>query len=503
MRKTFAAFGRGMKKVALVSDRKVFIVTALYLLGSVFVSSHKLFFIVSSLYFILLYFFTGSIKKTIIYAFLPFWLLRVGRAFTFQIIPGEFIESPLYWEGRSLGLEFSPFFVLVITSVIVMFAQIFDKKHKLYVPVYFVFFLILYVFHFISAGDSLHLAGLSFLYTILEFSFLVWALILLQVLIGLSQKEKNRLLVTIFLILVSLVFLEGGVVLLQVIKRSTLGLGIEKVISIPSFGAGAEENPIQFRPIGLNYHANALANWHVALLFSIFMLWFRIKKFIPQNISSFLITTTVGLSLFILLLTLSRSAYLAIFIPIGIFALLGRETLTKTVEFLKRYLADFKLPILLILIYLSFIIPDRILGTLYSFTETGGFTTRGEQISEAMQLFRSFPLFGVGIGMFIPALFLFNPGGSVRYFPENVHNGFVLFLAERGVLAAIVYLFGLYLLIRSLIKFELSKEIKLLAVSGIIGNYIMMLFQPFVNTLPLNVLILGVLVGLNKYEKNK
>lgn len=481
-------------KLLLPVDLGSLLITFLYLGGSILSPSHKFFFVVSFIYFITLTCWTKSVQKAIIYAFFPFWLFNVGRTIDAIVVPEEAINSTLYWGGRKIVFEFSPFFILGLTSIVVMIFHFIGRKVKFRIPSYALCLLTAYLFHTLSAILSPQLADFSFLFTLREFFFLIWFLLSIFVIRNVSKTEKDKIFVTLMLIFWGLLLTEGIVTLLQVINRSTLGLSIEKVESIPSFGYGADENSLQFRPVGLNYHANALANWHVSLLPSIVMLWFRVKSTLAKKLSDCVITSTVVLSLLLIALTLSRSAYLSLFLTLMIFMIFNREALTKAIKLLDGNLRNYKIIILIIIAYLSLIIPDRLLNSIYSFNESGGYYTRQQQLTEAKELFYSHPLLGAGTGMFIPASFELNPKGVMSYFPENVHNGFVLFLAERGILAAFIYLIWLSLLMKKIKKSHFSKTLKLLMLGGIVGNYVMMLYQPFINILSLNFLTTGVLL---------
>lgn len=492
MRKILGKLNRNyIRELLQLSDRNALVVTFLYLIGATISPSHKILFVISTLYFLFLVYLTGSIKKTIIYSFFPFWLFRVGRDFNFQVVPAEVVESPLYWEqGRRIAFEFSPFVILAIVSVIIMFNSLFKLRTKLGKSYLVLLFLILYAFHFFSAVSSPYLVTLSFVNTLIEFSFLAWAIIALGELSYAKRKEKDRLYLTLFLIFFGMIVLESSVTIVQVFGRSVLGLAVEKVSSIPFFGAGAEESTLLFRPVGLNYHANSLANWMVTLFPAMFLLWFRLKPKLPKNSSSFFMTFAAVLILLVISLTLSRSAYLALFILVVLFFLFDRVNLKKALQSGAEYLNKYKVAILFIFIYLAVIIPPRIFASFYSLAETGGLRTRATQLIEAKQLISSFPLFGVGPGMYIPALFDINPEGSVRYFPEDIHNGFFLFIAERGILALYVYLTAIYFLVRRVIRYQTTRPVKILMLGGIIANYVMMLFQPFINTLSVNILII-------------
>lgn len=485
------------------SDYQSLLVSYIYLFLATISPTHKFFFIISFIYFILLVFLLSSIEKAIIYSFFPLLLFNVGQERIFNIVPAGVINSEFYWSGRNLTFQFSPFFILSITSFLLVFFIIFFKKAALHFNSFTLLFLIAFTLHFISAIHSTQLNLLSFLYTIEEFSLLLWMVLLASVLKRLSIKERNILLTTLFFIFLGLLILESGIVILQVIKRSALGLKVEKVNSIPSFGTGADENKFQFRPVGLSYHANSLANWHISLLTTLMILGFRLKNNFQKKFSHLILTSILLMSLVTILLTLSRSAYLSLTIFILTFLLFLWGKTVKFFKFIGNYLKDFKIFILFLSLYFSLIVPDRILRTIFTFTESGGVSTRSAQLVEALELIRVFPLFGVGIGMFIPSSYRFNPSGIMSYFPENIHNGYILFLAERGLVAAFFYLAGLLLLIRMVLLSKWEKTAKLLAVVSIISNHVMMLFQPFVNTLTINILVIGAMVGVMDYENKK
>lgn len=526
-----------IKKLLLISKVEItpLLSTYLYLLVSVASPSRRVFFIISFIYFVYLVYSTNSINKAIIFSFFPLWLFNVGREFLFVVVPREAIKSPLYWEGRTISFSLSPFFIISIITISIVYIYVFRyillaminsafyhkishfirdifRRHnrqkefkmrknntQLFINKYLLFFLIMFALFFISSASSTYFAGLSFLYTVIEFSFFAWLILAIMTLRSFSKKKIESVLITLLLILFGMLVLESSITYLQTFKRGVLGLTIEKVSTIPSFGFGADENQLQFRPVGLSYHANSLANWQISLLSTIILLWLTVKNILPKNVSNFLIVTSIGLSISVIVLTLSRSAYLSLFLFALIFILFSFKTSLRAMRFALGYLQKFKIPLLVIFVYFIFMISDRALNTLFTLGETGGLKTRQVQINEAIQVLRSSPYLGVGNGMFISASYDFNPEGVIRYFPEYVHNGFILFLAERGFIAGVAYLLGLYFLLRSVTFSFFSKNFRLIIVGGIMANYVMMLFQPFVNFLSLNILITGLLVEIKNH----
>nr|MBP7741027.1 hypothetical protein [Candidatus Woesebacteria bacterium] len=112
------------------------------------------------------------------------------------------------------------------------------------------------------------------------------------------------------------------------------------------------------------------------------------------------------------------------------------------------------------------------------------------------------PVLGVGAGMFIPAAFEQNVTKVMSYFPESVHNGFLLFMSESGFIAFILYVCGLYSLIWIAQKSHLSGFF-LVTMMAILANFIVMLFQPFAGILPLAVIgIFFAQYALQNTQKN-
>lgn len=520
MNRLIDSISRGRKNVLNFlphqTERTVLLSTYLYLIFSLTMPNKRFFFILSFIYFVYLIYTTASVKKAIIYSFLPFWLLNVGREFLFVAVPQEAIKSPLYIEGRIINFVFSPFFILAITTISIVYATLFsslikirnltgsklkDATSQLRIDKYILFFLLTFLLFFISSATSSYFTELSFLYTISEFSFFSWLFLGIITIRVSSRHEVRKLLTTLLFILFGMLVLEALIVYLQLFKRSTVGLTIEKVATIPSFGFGADENQLQFRPVGLRYHANALANKQISLLVTIILLWLMTKRSLSKKLANFIIVATIGLTGTVIIITQSRSAYLSLAIFSAILLIFNYKEVIKAFKFALVYLERLKIPILIVGLFFIFIILDRAFGSLFTLGETGGLNTRGDQIKEAIQLTRTSPILGVGNGMFISALYDFNPQGVVRFFPEYVHNGFILFFSERGILAAITYSIGVLYLFKLIRKSKFIKTTQLVITGGFVATYAMMAFQPFINIFSLNILIVGLLVEFQNHGK--
>ena len=213
-----------------------------------------------------------------------------------------------------------------------------------------------------------------------------------------------------------------------------------------------------------------------------------------------IISSTI-LSVTIIVLTISRSAYLSLAIFLSILLIFNHTTTIKGFKIVLSYFSKFKIPILIVAVFFIYLITDRAYYSLFSLSDSGGLATRESQISDAMQLVYRSPFLGVGNGMSISASYNFNPQGFIRFFPEYVHDGFVLYVVERGILPVITYLIGLYYLFKAINKSMFSKTLKVSIVAGFLAIYAMMLFQPFVNFFSLNILITCILLDTKNYAK--
>jgi O-antigen ligase len=140
------------------------------------------------------------------------------------------------------------------------------------------------------------------------------------------------------------------------------------------------------------------------------------------------------------------------------------------------------------------------MNSIYSFSEFGGINTRETQYAEAFSVFLKSPIFGIGDRMFIPTSFQLFPKGIMSYFPEDVHNGFFLFIIERGLLGFTAYVFFMILLCKKITNSQANKEIKSVIYSGLIAGFTMMAFHPERNFLSDFVLLVVVFANFN-YEK--
>lgn len=479
-------------------------VTLLFFLLSAVLPSNKLFFVVATLYFLALVYLTQSIYKALFFAFIPFAMLNIGQIYITTVIPFNQLKGTTYFEGRQFYFRFSPFFVLGITSTVLFTLEVLRRKGQRIFTTPHLFLLGSILFSLVSVFHTEQQPLFSLATVLGAVGSISWIMIAQLLLKDARPQEQVKILKSFLLVLILMTSLQVGVALMQYSKRSTLNLRIEQSTIIPTFGQGADEDATQFRPIGLQTHANDLANDLIILLFTGVLLleWLRSRKqSLPWWFELFFITETVV----VILLTQSRTAYLALLASGLFFFFAQRQKSLQLIRDLEKRLRPFVFVLIIAALLFVPLVSRRLLYSLNSFGAGGGFTTRQELQKEAILLIQKNPLWGVGPGMFIPAAFKENPQGIMRYFPESVHNGYLLFISEHGLLSSICMLLFFYFLLKDYEKYPVTL-IRTIMHTGLISVLIMMLLHPFQNFITLFVLISWLLVYIQqgaKYEPQK
>jgi len=464
------------------------------------------------LYFLIVYLLTNSIKKTLIYTYLPFTLFKVGQIYTFVAVPASYIQEAGYARGKVLEFVFSPHSILLMTSISVSFfdllKRLFLTEEKLKFGVKGIL-LLLSLVGVISAIKSQYIANLSILYSLLGFGEISFFYIFISYLKDLKKRERFKV-INIFLLHLSLVIsFLSLIVLFQFVNRSTLGFILESSQEIPI--SGTDTDFTQFRPIGIFTHANILANTLNTLLFSLLLLWFYLnekKKLFVRKRVLFVSLIVCGLAI---LVTLTRAVYLALAVSFLLYIFFDRQIVFNILEKVRSLVKKLRIISLLVGGYLGWIIIQRFVYSLSSFADQGGFFVRDKLFSEAISIFKQNFFWGVGRGMFIPALFRnatieareisFTEQNVARYFPEAVHNGFLLFLVEHGFVSFLIILFFFFFLFRRLIRSKLNLKLKVVFLLGFLSQVVVMFFHPFVNFVTLYTLM-SLLVIENENDKN-
>ena len=475
--------------------------TAIFLIVALISPSVKVYFLASLLWFFFLSL-AYSFPKAVIYSVPLLMSLNVGQVYSFLAIPAAKIDSLQYWSGKHLFFVLSPHLIILIAAAIAFPFFYRQAKHKLNLFNHEKLFLVVLGLSLFSSIWPSPLQFLSITFFFREGLIVVWFLYLL--LIARKKKERSVILSTLVSILITILSFETLLVLGQLVKGSSWGLLIEKSQLVPVFGLGAEEQAGVFRPFGWHHHANSLANNQIMMAAAALIFIDKLSPIYSQKTKrnlSFIILLMIVLTTFI---SLSRSAVLALVISGSLYLyIVFKNSSPKMIfETLDRSIVKLHPGLKIVLLAVSSLLilkmTNRLFYSSLSFTASGGVVTRYNQSLEAWNVFQRSPLWGFGVGMFIPISHQLFPDGVMRYFPEEIHNGFLLFLAERGAMASIVVLLFFYFLFKRLKRISLNRASLAMVYSGIAVGLIIMMFHPFINLFSLNVLAV---LFIMHYEK--
>ena len=482
-------------------DRNACWASLIFLFVAILTPNVKIFFIVSFLYFAWLTI-NYSFAKAMIYGSLIIGFFAVSQSHQVLVVPRASIVSGQYLEGRHLGWSISPglMIALVGSGGFYWWQRQFEKKLKLLLHEKII--LIMAGWGLLAAWYSALMPGLSTFYVISGLIGSIWLAYLLVFSLNLTPSAWRKIIQTIFQLIIILILYESLIVFLQTLYQGPIGLLIENTKIAPVFGLGADEKTGGFRPFGLSFHPNGLANQHLVLLSSLLLLKSHLGK--QRAFWRKLFKLAVTTSSIVIILSLSRAAFIALGIGVGI-ALLRHPNWFKQAKYFVKQEIDkvqlhHKLLIILLGLFLIFKFSDRMLNSVYAFSSEGGVSTRLVQYQEAWAVFLHSPFFGIGDGMFIPTSFQLFPKGVMTYFPENVHNGFFLLLVERGAVGLFLSLSFIYLLLKSVAASSLSRVSKTMIYSGIVASLCMMIFHPERNFMSL---LVSISIALLHYEKNR
>jgi hypothetical protein len=484
------------------SEASVLWATVVFCFVSALMPSNKLFFVVAVFYFLGVFFLTQSIKKTLLYTFVPLYLITVGQLYILNVIQPQELHKDSGYDGRQFFFRFTPHSILLIVSTILLVIEVIRKRGNVKFGLEHLVFFSIFIASFYSVLQAQYFPLFAFATVVRGAATIAWMMLQQQFLADQKEKQKIHILKTFFLIVLLMMTLQAGLTIGQFVKRSTLGLKIEQTTTIPRFGAGADENALRFRPVGLNTHANNLAaNTNEIFMVGIIVYAWLIRK--KENVPWWLITFFVSETLLILMLTQSRAAYLGLGIAALIFFMRQKKLCISTFKFLKEKLRPLIIFFLSAVIIIVPIVAERLVYSLNSFSGSGGFATRQTLEKDALYLISQYPAFGVGPEMYIPAAFNSKTVSlAFTYFPESVHNGFLLYMVEYGLIAFTLQSVLFYLLIRKTLLLNLSDLLKSCLLAGYSSTYIIIFFHPFSDLTNLFILFSWILVYIQQQEKH-
>ena len=201
----------------------------------------------------------------------------------------------------------------------------------------------------------------------------------------------------------------------------------------PVFGMQSAE---LLRPYGTFPHPNVLAGFLAVIL--PFVIWHYPMRVIGfrTHIFRILFFVAVSVGYAALFLTFSRSAWIAGLIG-TVIVILMKKNIIPAVRFLS--ILALCLCALLALPYFRQLT-----------SESESVSVRQDLVSSALAMFRSSPIVGVGLGNFIVELPEFSVTRQI-FFLQPVHNIYLLFFTETGLLGIVALCFLLFMTLRNIL----------------------------------------------------
>lgn len=320
--------------------------------------------------------------------------------------------------------------LLLIAAASAFFLQAWKQKFSILalatkkpMLLFFVGLLFLSVGIFFSASP---LSGWYALGKLLEFIFFGW----------LIARQTKAIGPILFWALSLGVILEGSLGVLQFFRQGSLGglwyyLGERSfTASTPGIANASIHGQLILRPYATFPHPNVFAGYIViALLF--FLTRIISSKSKMQQILSGIVLV---FGFFILLLTLSRVALIVFFLTSLFFVFMRFSRF-------KNQIMAFAVVVIVGILASSPLLSDRILDPS-SYRES--FVLRDILMQSALRMAVSHPIFGIGLGNFLPLLPHYMTTKVLFGFLQPVHSIFLLILAETGIIGLGGFLWVLY-----------------------------------------------------------
>lgn len=224
--------------------------------------------------------------------------------------------------------------------------------------------------------------------------------------------------------------------------------------------------------ISLDHRLKGLtSHWmtYSGLLMLVFIFFFVFLFYEKRNKQKVIISIILLIILAAILLSLTRSMWVGIFVSLGIFIIYYQPKILYLV-----------LPLLLILI---FVLPASVKNRLVSTFDMNNATNRDRlyMITAGINIFKDYPLTGVGPDNVKKIYDRYKPAEAELSNP-HLHNNFLQVLAERGILALLSLIAAFVVIIIQLIKkiknsVDMEKSISLGVLFVFIGFLVAGMFE--------------------------
>ncbi len=257
--------------------------------------------------------------------------------------------------------------------------------------------------------------------------------ILLILYIGNHVNDERALKYVILALLIGFLF-ECSIGLLQYQKQGKLGLYLlgEREADIDKFYLSNYEEVS--RVSGTFWHGNGFA-FYLQMVIPVAI---GILLFGNKALFRILSALSMVLGLLVLILTLSRGAWLSFIISIFFLGYFYLRKIRKENKLYKRLIPAL---IIFLVIFLTFrdFIYSRLIGEDYGAAES-----RIWMMQTSFNIIKQNPLLGIGMNNYVERMAEFDKTGFNQSFYYPVHNQFLLIASETGILSLLLFLSALY-----------------------------------------------------------
>jgi len=427
-------------------------------------------YIVAASFFVLIFIYDYKIRDirlSLLLALLASTIVLTGKSYPIQLIPKGVLPLEIYPFGYFARFTITSTQMLSAIAVLVIIrdfanGKIKNFKLKSYELILVFYFLWTVISDYIGSG----VPSFSLLFSLAGLTTLI-----MYFYIRLYVVRKKEFIKIFIYLLSALLMFESFISFQQFFAKSPIGKVLESQQGIEYFGRTVDEILFTFRPSGTFGHANALGIWLSSYLV-ILTVFFLIRP-------NYLFTTTILAGTAAIILTLSRSSWIGLFIGVvTVLFVLEKIRKRRVSEKINRYLPWF---IFLAIPLFIFIILPRVEKSAFTFSQGGGYF-REVQTKKALELIYKNPVFGVGSERSVPeGLKLVSPKDPNFSILADVHNWFLRLIVEHGIPALLLFLTLIYLYFKNLLtKTKFSLEGLGLA-AGILATLTAGLFQPYIN----------------------
>jgi O-antigen ligase len=392
-----------------------------------------------------------NIRQSLLLTALASLVFLVGKTWTVELISPKLLRSTDFPLGYIAFIVVTPFqyfssLIAVFLSRDVLF-NYFDMRRKVLkllsnptVMVLCLFFL----WQIVSAVMAENIYNIAFISSLQSLSYLVVLIGLLSY-FAMDHSYVQKIVSQLGAITIFQTLLSGA----QWLRRSTLGLAIEATEETLTYFKGPGQGFFSIRSLGTFSHPNELALFSasMALLFLPFV--YLSPKQLTMQRNYYL--GFFGAAVFILMVSLGRSAWLSFLICLLVFLFFVEKKWDQHIVRLDKPNAKKLIYGAVLILTMSPMIISRAAGSFDLFKPTGGGETRLKLMKESFDLINLKPLFGSGMGLSGYEMFKTNPKGIISTFPSVVHNLYLLIANESGLPALAAFLLFISFILREAI----------------------------------------------------